>query len=116
MKEYAVFSSSKKTTLHIIGMPYTTYEEAKLYLDHIINFRYSKRKRKNFYIDCLFYNNIISKKDATEYYCIQEREVSEWRKYSIKVQNKMSLSLDLLELLKEGNGNLERVYSLLSNR
>lgn len=63
---------------------------------------YYNERKKMYFVDNDFYNNKYPDFCSTDYYCIKEREVSEWQQYKeFKLSNKNKIinfkkSIDIL--------------------
>lgn len=72
------------------GVPYESYvsnniEDVKKHIDILVDFYHSQpKRRKPYFVDNDYYNNIFNGFCTGTYYCIMKREVSDWEKYSEK--------------------------------
>ena len=80
MKEYTILQQIGEGRTWT-DLPYTSLEEAKSALYNKINYKFEGRKRQNYFVDNDFFEN-INDSSARYYYCILERNVSNWKKYS----------------------------------
>lgn len=79
MKEYCIYIQNGSAMPYIHSI-YKSLSEAKNSLFIIID--YEKERRKTFYVDNDFYENDMPLLIDTKYFCIKERDVSEWKKYT----------------------------------
>ena len=78
MKEYCIYVCKGRCSPYIVSS-YNSIYEAKEALYNMLD--YYKTRKKLFFVDNDFYNNIFSNYVSGDYYCIKEREVTEWIKY-----------------------------------
>lgn len=93
IKEYCI------EVMHGRGEPYLvqsykSVRDAKIALDNMLVI-YSNR-RKTFYVDNDFFNNKFENLISGDYFCIKEREVTEWVKYSEQSTIKNNLKNNII--------------------
>ena len=60
-------------------------------------------RRKSYFVDNDFYNNIYPNFCASDYYCIKERDVTEWlnyKEFEVTKENKIINFKDSIDILK----------------
>lgn len=88
MKEYCILQQIGEGKMWR-SLPYPTFDECEQSLYFMLE-RFKGRVRKNYYVDNDFFNNHTDV-SAHFYYCIEEREVSNWKKYYRNVSNRNNI-------------------------
>lgn len=79
MKEYSILIRNGGARPYILGT-YPDILKAKHAIDNLVSFE--EERLKPYYIDNDFFDNKHILVGTLKYMCIQEREVTEWKKYS----------------------------------
>lgn len=79
MVEYAIEVIHGKGSPYLVGT-YRSSRDAKIALDNML--KLYRVRRKIFFVDNDFYNNEFPNSIGGDYYCIKQRNVSEWTVYS----------------------------------
>ena len=79
MKEYGIYTICKGGTPYMIHF-FTDITSAKLKLYDMISLE--EERRRPYFVDNDFYDNKYAYCSNLKYFCIKEREVSEFTKYS----------------------------------
>ncbi len=87
MKEYGIYIRQGEGKPYIL-QTFNDIDLAKIKLYEILYFE--EQRKKPYFVDNDFFHNKYNIATRLKYYCIQEREVTEWKKYSEK--NKMTQS------------------------
>ncbi|MCI8411871.1 MAG: hypothetical protein HFJ40_05525 [Clostridia bacterium] len=85
MKEYGIYIRQYSGTPYMIHI-YDNITSAKLKLYEMIQL--DEERQKPYFVDNDFYNNKYNISIKLKYYCIKEREVSEWKNYSEEKNNR----------------------------
>lgn len=79
MVEYCIYIQRGSCTPYTVGT-YKSIYDAKYALNNMLDLY--KIRRKLYFVDNDFFDNEFSNLSCSDYYCIKERQVSEWKKYS----------------------------------
>ncbi len=79
MKEYGIYERKGSGTPYMIHF-YSNIDSAKLKLYEMIGLE--EERQRPYFVDNDFFLNKYNISSKLKYYCIKEREVSEWEKYS----------------------------------
>ena len=78
MKEYSIYIRQGNGRPYTIGT-YNSIYDAQIALGNMV--RLEEERQKPYYVDNDFWDNQYSLISNLRYFCIREREVSEWKKY-----------------------------------
>ena len=87
MKEYGIYIRQGEGKPYIL-QTFNDIDLAKIKLYEMLCFE--EQRQRSYFVDNDFFHNKYNIATKLKYYCIQEREVTEWKKYSEK--NKMTQS------------------------
>lgn len=79
MKEYCIYVRQGTSTPYRLER-YSTFAEAQSALSLLV--KYEEERQKPYYVDNDFFTNIYPLSISLKYLRLEEREVSEWNKYS----------------------------------
>ena len=79
MKEYSIYIRQGNGKPYTIGT-YNSIYDVKIALGNMV--RLEEERQRPYYVDNDFWDNSYSLISNLRYFCIKEREVSEWEKYS----------------------------------
>ena len=85
VKEYSILIRNWGASPYILGT-YSDILKAKNAIDNIVSLE--EKGLRPYYVDNNFFNNKHILVGTLKYMCIQERDVTEWRKYSEIKNNK----------------------------
>lgn len=85
MKEYGIYTICKSGTPYMIHI-YNNITDTKLKLYDMISLE--EERGRPYFVDNDFFNNKYAYCSDLKYFCIKEREVSEFKKYSEEKSNK----------------------------
>lgn len=84
MKEYGIYIRQGSGTPYMIHI-FNNIDSAKIKLYEMIQLE--EERQRPYFVDNDFYNNKYVMVGKLRYFCIKEREVSEWEKYSEEKEN-----------------------------
>lgn len=84
MKEYSIYIRKGSGTPYMIHF-FNNIESAKIKLYDMIQLE--EDRQRPYFVDNDFFNNKYNTSTKLKYYCIKEREVSEWQNYSEEKSN-----------------------------